>query len=98
VSADEVQIHYYDGEPPGAAERLFTWDESDAVSALEEIARFVEDLLTARIVVVRERLPRFLSWLRGRDCDSLPWFVHTEELGQWKPHKIKAVYSWWRSV
>jgi hypothetical protein len=91
---NSVEVRYYDAAPPGPAEKLFVRLDENPARVAEAVVEFVRDIIAGRVIVVRARIPRWIRWLRGRDCDSLLSFQSAEELGRSRPAKVVAVYSW----
>lgn len=90
---NSVEVRYDDAEPPGPAEKLFVHLDQHPAEVAEAVVGFVRDVMSCRVVVVRERLPRFVRWLR-RDCVSIASFRTVDELERGQPGKVVAVYSW----
>lgn len=92
--SSSVEVRYDDAVPPGPAENHFVQLDENPAEVAEDVEEFVRDIITGQVVVVRERIPRWVHWLRGKDCDSLLSFRSVEELGRSRPAKVVAVYSW----
>lgn len=90
---NSVEVRYDDAEPPGPAEKLFVHLDKQPMEVAEAVVGFVRDVMSGRVVVVRERLPRFGRWLRG-DCVSMASFRTVDELERTRPGKVVALYSW----
>lgn len=93
IRSNEIEVHYDDGEGPGAAEALFILDDADRTQSVRNVAQFINDIVNNKIVVVRRRLSRFTRFLRRYDCESLPEFLQSEKLPR-SQGKFAAVYSW----
>ncbi len=94
LRGNSVEVHYDDGSPPGAAEKLFVFETGEEGSAFAAVVAFVADVVDERVVVGRERLSRLTQLLRGRDCADLPRFFHREELSGRVRRKLTSVVSW----
>jgi hypothetical protein len=92
--ANSVEVRYDDAVPPGPAEKLFVQLDENPAGVAEAVVEFARDIITGRVIVVRERIPRWIRWLRGRDCDSVLSFQSVEKLGRSRTAKIVAAYSW----
>jgi len=90
---NSVEVRYDDAEPPGPAEKLFVDLDQQPPEVAAAVVGFVRDIISGRIVVVRERLPRFVRWIR-RDCDSTASFRGADELKSRRRAKVIASYSW----
>jgi hypothetical protein len=90
---NSVEVRYDDAEPPGPAEKLFVDLDQQPAEVAEAVVGFVRDIISGRVVVVRERLPRFVRWIR-HDCDSTASFRGADELEPSRPGKVIALYSW----
>jgi hypothetical protein len=53
---DSVEVRYDDGEPPGPAERMLVHLDRNPAAVAEAVVAFVRDVMSGRVVVVRERL------------------------------------------
>jgi len=60
---NSVEVRYDDAEPPGPAEKLFVDLDQQPAQVAEAVVGFVGDIISGRVVVVRERLPRFVRWI-----------------------------------
>jgi hypothetical protein len=89
-----VQVDYDDGEPPGAAEKCFFFETSDDDENVEAIMGFVEEIVSERILIVRERLSRIWRWVHGHDCDSLLRFKDRSDPILSTRRRLKSTYSW----
>lgn len=94
VESTEVTVSWHDGRPPGPAERLFVFPESERADAHRVIVSFISDLVKGDWLLVRERLGPITRLLRGRDCDSIASFVHADDLGRIPARRIATVDSW----
>ena len=90
---NSVEVRYADAKPPGPAEKLFVDLDQNPREVAEAVAGFVRDIISGRVVVVRERLPRFARWIR-HDCDSSVSFRGAGELKSSRRAKVIALYSW----
>jgi hypothetical protein len=89
-----VEVRYDDGVPPGPAEDHFVELDEDPAEVAEAVVELLQDIIAGRVIVVRERIPRWVRWLRGNDCDSLLSFESAEYPGHSRPGKVVATYSW----
>ena len=96
IGGNEIEVHYADGEPPGAAERLFVFQDAQRAEAIESVADFVSKVVQEHVAMARERLPRLIRFIRRDDCDSLLRFMPPEEATQ-KRKRMRAIYSWRRT-
>jgi hypothetical protein len=89
-----VEVRYDDGVPPGPAEAYFVQLDEDPAEVAEAVGEFVQDIIAGRVIVVRERIPFWVRWLRRNDCDSLVSFQSGENVSRSRPGKVVATYSW----
>ena len=90
---NSVEVRYDNGEPPGPAETLFVDLDKDPEGVAQDVNKFVGDVITGRVVVVREPLGIFSRWLR-RDRRSLARFQSAEDVQRAAANRYSAVYSW----
>jgi hypothetical protein len=90
---NSVEVRYDDAEPPGPAEKLFVDLDQQPAQVAEAVVGFVGDIISGRVVVVREQLPRFVRWIR-HDCDSTSSFRGADEVKPSRRAKVVALYSW----
>ena len=91
---NSVEVRYDDGEPPGPAEKLWVDLNRGPAAVADEVIRFLRELMSGRMVVVRERLGPVSSRLRGDGCKSLAWFRHLDELSRASRSDLLAIHSW----
>ena len=90
---NSVEVRYDDGKPPGPAEQTFIDLDQSAPAVAEAVVAFVRDVMSGRVVVVRERLGMFARWIRP-GCESLAWFRKATELEGRRSWTFAAVYRW----
>ena len=84
-SDGDVQVEYHLAAVEGSPfEALFSIPDDREAEALEEVARFVRDLLTERLVLAMD--PR--RWRGGR------LFLLAEQLSERRPGELAWVTSW----
>ena len=91
---DSVEVRYDDGEPPGPAEKLWVGLDKEPAAVAAEVIGFLRELMSGRVVVVRERLGPVSSRLRSDRCKSLAWFRGVDELRRGRHSKALAIYRW----
>lgn len=97
VGRTEATVAYSDGLPPGPAEQLFIWNDDQLEEGLDAVCEHIAGLVRGEVLLVREQLSRFTQFVRRHDCDSLLWFVATEDFERWsrrRRRRVQRVWSW----
>jgi len=97
ISRTEATVSYSDGIPPGPAEAVFVWGYAPLGKGLDLVCEHIAALVQGTVILVRERLPRGVQFVRRHDCDSLLWFVPIDDYKGWsarRRRRVLRVWSW----
>jgi hypothetical protein len=97
ICRTEATVAYSDGIPPGPAEAVFVWGDDPLGKGLDAVFEHIAALVQGKVILVRERLPRVVQFVRGHDCDSLLWFVPIDEFKGWssrRQRRVLRIWSW----
>ena len=83
-----VEIGFYDGNPPGPAERQIGCSEGFEDEDVAEVIEFIKEIIDEKIVAGRERM----FWLFGNKA-APPQFIETIGLDK-KRKKLVSICSW----
>lgn len=89
---DCVEVGFYDGHPPGPAERQIICEKGFEDEDVEEVVNFVREIVEEKFVVGREELGRFFSWLLASKA-APPQFIETNKLEK-RRNKLVSITSW----
>jgi hypothetical protein len=95
IDRTEATVAYSDGCRPGPAERLLIWNEAPVAAGIDAVCEYIDQLVQGRIVLVRERLLRFVQFIFRHHCGSRLWFVPTDELRHWSPGRQRRILRAW---
>jgi hypothetical protein len=97
VQRTEATVAYSDGLAPGPAEQLFVWGNAPLEECLAAVCEYICSLLRGDIILVREQISGVVQFLRRHDCDSLLWFVPSDDFKRWsrrRRRRVQRAWSW----
>jgi hypothetical protein len=86
---DNFEVFYGDGEPPGPAEALFIYKPRSVREVATAAVDFLAEIVAERILLGRERPPRFLRFLHSQQR-----FIPREELTAKRKRGLASITSW----